>query len=247
MAIPLLCVLIFQTHMLNSWSSQASEAVNEATFKVNLWVSFKIARSAARYSALPSIKFCYKCLKLNYFRYGHHEIAHCIFKRLLGQVSTEHLYFWLQGLNNFSQAESLLSGSASLMSSTLMERLVMASKLYQEGLSVLKAATSPTCSLQFQYEFGRLRVDFLSACSQLVQACKTSQTAPAPAIAQAVAVATRDELQRCGRITHQLRKCVSDLKVVADAFAKLYQSSFDADKDSLVNLQLYTIYYIIII
>jgi len=218
MAIPLLCVLIFQTHMLNSWSSQASEAVNEATFKVNLWVSFKIARSAARY--------------------GHHEIAHCIFKRLLGQVSTEHLYFWLQGLNNFSQAESLLSGSASLMSSTLMERLVMASKLYQEGLSVLKAATSPTCSLQFQYEFGRLRVDFLSACSQLVQACKTSQTAPAPAIAQAVAVATRDELQRCGRITHQLRKCVSDLKVVADAFAKLYQSSFDADKDSLVNLQL---------
>jgi len=45
----LLCTLIFQTHILNMWSSQATEVVNEATFKVNLWVSFKIARSAARW------------------------------------------------------------------------------------------------------------------------------------------------------------------------------------------------------
>ena len=72
------------------------------------------------------------------YRYGHHEIAHSIFQRLLGQVSTEHLYFWLQGLSNFTKAESLLSGSVSIMSSTLMERLVMASKLYLEGLSLLK-------------------------------------------------------------------------------------------------------------
>lgn len=57
MAIPLLCILIFQTHMLSSWSSQATEAVNEATFKVNLWVSFKIARSAARYSTIYLVSF----------------------------------------------------------------------------------------------------------------------------------------------------------------------------------------------
>lgn len=93
--------------------------------------------------------------------------------------------------------------------------------------------------MQFQTEFGRLRVEFLWACSQLVQACKTLQTTPPPAIAHAVASATRDELQRCGRVTHQLRKCVKDLKMVADSFAKLYQSSFDADSDSLMNMQMY--------
>ena len=103
---------------------------------------------------------------------------------------------------------------------------------------MVQAASSPTYSLQFQTEFGRLRVEFLCACSQLVQACKTLQTAPPPAIAHAVAAATRDELQRCGRITQQLRKCVKDLRSVADQFAKLYQCSFDADADSLTNLQL---------
>ncbi|EFX77915.1 hypothetical protein DAPPUDRAFT_246940 [Daphnia pulex] len=84
-------------------------------------------------------------------------------------------------------------------------------------LSPLKAATSQTRVLQFQGEFGRLRVEFMSACSQLVQACRTLQTAPPSAIADAVAAATRDELQRCGRITHQLRKSVLVLRQVAEA------------------------------
>ncbi|EFX63167.1 hypothetical protein DAPPUDRAFT_335858, partial [Daphnia pulex] len=79
------------------------------------------------------------------------------------------------------------------------------------------AATSQTRVLQFQGEFGRLRVEFMSACSQLVQACRTLQTAPPSAIADAVAAATRDELQRCGRITHQLRKSVLVLRQVAEA------------------------------
>lgn len=158
----------------------------------------------------------------------------------MGHISTEHLYFWVQGLRDFTLAESHLSGSGpdGTASATLMERLVLAAKLYLQGLSSLKAATSPTRVLQFQAEYGRLRVEFLSACSQLVQACRTLQTAPPPAIAHAVAAATRDELQRCGRITHQLRKSVVALRQVAEAFSKLGQSAFDADPESLTNLQL---------
>ena len=160
--------------------------------------------------------------------------------RLLGHISTEHLYFWIKGLRDFTLAASHLSGSGpdGTTSASLMERLVLAGKLYLQGLSSLKAATSPSRILQFQAEFGRLRVEFLSACSQLVQACRTLQTAPPPAIAHAVAAATRDELQRCGRITHQLRKSVVALRQVADALSKLGQSAFDADQDSLTNLQL---------
>ena len=89
---------------------------------------------------------------LNYFyRYGHHSIAHRIFQRLLGHVSTEHLYFWLQGLHDFSLAESHLSSPTwNDETPTLMERLVLAGKLYLRGLSSLKAAANPTRCIQFQ-------------------------------------------------------------------------------------------------
>lgn len=48
LVIPLLCILMFQTHLMNSWSSQAKLVVNQAASRVSLWVSFKIARSATR-------------------------------------------------------------------------------------------------------------------------------------------------------------------------------------------------------
>lgn len=48
LAIPLLCVLMFQTHATHCWSQQASEVVHEAIFRVDLWVAFRIARSATR-------------------------------------------------------------------------------------------------------------------------------------------------------------------------------------------------------
>jgi integrator complex subunit 7 len=94
-------------------------------------------------------------------------------------------------LRDFTLAESHLScGTGSdAVAVSLIERLVLASKLYLQGLSSLKAATSPTRVLQFQGEFGRLRIEFMSACSQLVQACRTLQTAPPSAIAHAVAAA----------------------------------------------------------
>lgn len=71
-----------------------------------------------------------------------------------------------------------------------------------------------------------------------MQACRTLRSAPPPAIAAQLASATRDELQRCGRITQQLRKSVAVLRQTADALAKLAQSAFDADADSLTNLHL---------
>lgn len=115
---------------------------------------------------------------------------------------------------------------------------MLAGKLYLQGFSSLKAIANPSRIIQFQCEFGRLRVEFLTACSQLMQACRTLQTAPPPAIAAQLASSTRDELQRCGRITQQLRKSVTLLRQTADALAKLGQSAFDADSDSLTNLHL---------
>ena len=71
-------------------------------------------------------------------------MSYSILSRLLGHVSSEHLHFWLQGLRDFALAESHLSGSPRTVDSsngssrTLMDRLVLASKLYLQGLSSLK-------------------------------------------------------------------------------------------------------------
>ena len=48
LAIPLLCVLMFQTHASHCWSQQAVQVVNEAIYRVDLWTAFRIARSASR-------------------------------------------------------------------------------------------------------------------------------------------------------------------------------------------------------
>lgn len=54
LAIPLLCVLMFQTHASHCWSQQAIQIVNEAINRVDLWTAFRIARSASRYCILYS-------------------------------------------------------------------------------------------------------------------------------------------------------------------------------------------------
>ena len=61
--------------------------------------------------------------------------------RLLGHISTEHLYFWIKGLRDFTLAASHLSGSGpdGTTSASLMERLVLAGKLYLQGLSSVVA------------------------------------------------------------------------------------------------------------
>ena len=48
LAIPLLCVLLFQTQVGFSWSLECSQVVEQAVDKVDLWVVFRIGRSAAR-------------------------------------------------------------------------------------------------------------------------------------------------------------------------------------------------------
>ena len=49
--------------------------------------------------------------------------------------------------------------------------------------------------------------------SQLVSAATSLQTSPPPAIAAALALQSRDDLQRCGRVTGQLRAAVIHLQV----------------------------------
>ncbi|KAM7282548.1 hypothetical protein ISCGN_002695 [Ixodes scapularis] len=180
------------------------------------WSAYRVARQATRY--------------------GHFSTAAPLFASLANKVSSEHLHFWLVSLGELSKAEESLTSRRT--GADASQGLTAALTHYVRGVSALKAATTPGHSLQFQAEYVRLRCETVRAHGQLVQACACLRTAPPPAIAGSVATATRDELQKCGRVVAQLRKCSRDFRALADQYGVLYQTLFDADQGTLRNVQL---------
>ena len=71
-----------------------------------------------------------------------------------------------------------------------------------------QAASTPLSPLTFQCEFIKLRIDTLQALSQLICTCNSLKTSPPPAIATTIALTSGNDLQRCGRISLQV-KCWS--------------------------------------
>ncbi|KAJ9584574.1 hypothetical protein L9F63_021084, partial [Diploptera punctata] len=212
----MLCTLVFQTMAGYDWSIEAKRAVEGVIDKTYLWANYRIARSAARY--------------------GHHSIAASILSQLREQVSSEHFHFWLVSLEELSRGEAELLDFSKQPS--LVQRLSQAVAHYSKAVAALKAASTPLQSLQFQSEYTRLRAEFLQCLAQLVHTCHSLCTAPPPAVASAIAETTRDNLQRYGHITNQLRKCVKEFRSCGELYWKLYQSAFDADPASLANIQI---------
>ncbi|KYQ49464.1 Integrator complex subunit 7 [Trachymyrmex zeteki] len=218
----MLCTLLFQTVAGGyEWNSECLEAVNDVVRNVDGWAKYRIARSAARY--------------------GHHTIATEIFKGLKETVASEQLHFWLSGLELVTKAECCLmnktEGEDNMNKAEIVEKLNGAIARYASACASLKAASTPLRSLQFPSEYSKLRCEFLQSLAQLLHSCISLCTAPPPAIAVTVVIATKDDLQRYGRVTHQLRKSAQDLKNCAENYQKLYQSAFDADPESLANIR----------
>ncbi|GFY39151.1 integrator complex subunit 7 [Trichonephila inaurata madagascariensis] len=217
-AIGMVCTLLFQTSVDKPWLLQEDGALMNAIDSVDFWSSYRIGRQATRY--------------------GHHQFAIKIFSILCNRVSSEHLYFWLVSLSEISQAENCLMSKTVRSNQEIIESVSQAITHYMKAVSALKASTIPQHSLIFQCEYARLRSEVLGAHLQLQLACSCVKTSPPPAIAASVAAATRDELQKCGRVVMQIRKCSRDFKYLADQYGALYQSVFDADPKTLTNIQL---------
>ncbi|KAI1292120.1 Integrator complex subunit 7 [Halotydeus destructor] len=179
---------------------------------VDHWTCFKIARQS--------------------MRYGHHEFAFRVLDKLRDTLSSESSYFWITCLRNISQAEQLLSSSKS---DNQLNRVI---SLYIEACSMLRASVTATIPMTFQCEYLTLRYKLLQAHLQLRQSCRLLRTAPAPAIAAAVAQSTRDDLLKCGTIVVRMRKCAKDFRSLSDAYSSLFQSSFNADNQTLTHVQL---------
>ncbi|XP_034936157.1 integrator complex subunit 7 [Chelonus insularis] len=218
----MLCTLLFQIVAGGyEWNNECKEAIENVVKTVDGWAKYRIARGATRY--------------------GHHEIATQIFKSLKETVASEQLHFWLSGLELLTAAESFLAEENGMSDQEkkngIVKKLNGAISKYASACASLKAASTPLRSLQFACEYAKLRCEFLQALAQLLHSCRSLCTSPPPAIALSIVHATKDDFQRYGRITTQLRKSVQDFQTCADNYHKLYQSAFDADEGSLNNIR----------
>ncbi|XP_043278908.1 integrator complex subunit 7 [Venturia canescens] len=217
----MLCTLLFQMVAGGyEWNSECLEAIRRVIHSVDGWSKYRIARSAARY--------------------GHHDIATRLFKKLKEAVASEQLHFWLSGLELMTSAESYGDGAGETRAeqkAAILDTLNGAISRYASACASFKAASTPLRSLQFASEYAKLRCEFLQALGQLLHSCRSLCTSPPPAIAHSIVLSTKDDFQRYGRVTYQLRKSSQDLRTCADNYQKLYQSAFDADPGSLNNIR----------
>uniref|UniRef100_A0A1A8Q023 Integrator complex subunit 7 n=1 Tax=Nothobranchius rachovii TaxID=451742 RepID=A0A1A8Q023_9TELE len=184
----------------------------------NGWTVYRIARQASRM--------------------GCHEFSSELYQCLRTRVASEHFYFWLNSLKEFSQAEQCLSHVEDGDYSGAMSAIAEALRSYQKGIASLTAASTPLSPLTFQCEFIKLRIDTLQALSQLVCTCNSLKTSPPPAIAGTLAYTSGNDLQRCGRIAMQMKVCMEEFRGLAARYADLHQSLFDADYATLRNVEL---------
>lgn len=211
----LLATMLFQTQKGHSWSFDARDAIKMAMDRVDLWTAYRIGRSATRY--------------------GHYSIGAEVFQSASKGSSSEHYYFWLNGLTEICRGEALLND---VTNTDLVDRLNQAQNSILSGRTSINASTTQTQTQEFQSEYLRCRSEMLQSISQMVDSCRSLRTSPPPAIASTQAKQSHDDLQRCGRISQLLRQCVKDFSRVGTMFGELYETSFDADGDTLAQLHI---------
>ncbi|XP_055000364.1 integrator complex subunit 7 isoform X2 [Sorex araneus] len=200
-------------------SAEVKQVIKQQLESVsNGWTVYRIARQASRM--------------------GNHDMAQELYRSLLTQVASEHFYFWLHSLEEFSCAEHCLAGLREEDYRSALSCIAESLRFYHKGIASLTAASTPLNPLSFQCEFVKLRIDLLQAFSQLICTCNSLKTSPPPAIATTIAMTLGNDLQRCGRISNQMRQSMEEFRSLAARYGDLYQASFDADAASLRSLEL---------
>lgn len=203
----------------SSLSAEVKSVIKQQLDNVaNGWTVYRIARQASRM--------------------GCHDFSSELYQSLRTRVASEHFYFWLNSLKEFSQAEQCLSLIQDGDYSGAMSAIAEALRSYQKGMASLTAASTPLSPLSFQCDLMKLRLDTVQALCQLLCTCNSLKTSPPPAIATSQALTSGNQLQRCGRISLQMKVCMDEFRALAARYADLHQSSFDADFATLRNVEL---------
>jgi len=213
----LLLTTLIQTMRGHSWSNQCKQTFRCGTEIVDAWSQYKLVRTA--------------------MRYGEHSVGVKLSRQIKDKVYTDRNHHWLSSLELFTTAEEILC-SRDEGRKKEQDKMNAALNTFHRGLTTLRAASSPTTQLHFQIQFIRCRIWTVEALYQLVSAATSLQTSPPPAIAAALAQQSRDDLQRCGRVTSQLRNAVKELQKCARDWGSLAEASFDADLASLALIRI---------
>jgi len=72
---------------------------------------------------------------------GNHDMARELYQSLLTQVASEHFYFWLNSLKEFSHAEQCLTGLQEDNYSSALSCIAEALKSYHKGIASLTVST----------------------------------------------------------------------------------------------------------
>ncbi|XP_041351587.1 integrator complex subunit 7-like [Gigantopelta aegis] len=212
-----LCTLVYQAARGGKIPCEIHELVVTCAGHADHWVAYKMVRQA--------------------MRYGQYQIAGDIVKLLTQKVASEHLYYWLLGLNHVCSAEARLRQTRE-DNSNLLQCVSESLELYQKGLASLRAGCTPIFPLKFQCSYVELRISLLQVHSQLILACNTLRTSPPPAIATALASNNGQEGTRLSGIIKQLEKTLELYEEVSHKISEVYWSSFDADCQSLHNVDI---------
>uniref|UniRef100_UPI00358F2660 integrator complex subunit 7 n=1 Tax=Myxine glutinosa TaxID=7769 RepID=UPI00358F2660 len=218
---PLLVVLASAIFMANQkvQSMEVKRIIVEPLDNTGGWTVYRIARQASRM--------------------GSHEVAAAIYANLRAHVASEHLYFWLNGLQELAQGEQALKKLSGEPPANCLSCLAEALVSCQRGMASLTAASTPQSPLNFQCEYAKLRIDTLQAFSQLFATCNSLRSNPPPAIAAALALNASSDLDSCTRIAGQMKQCIEEYQGLVRRYCELYQSAFDADPGSLRNIKLH--------
>jgi len=210
-----MCTLLFQAGCQRAISGPTHGTVMACVSRAGNWEAYKVARQAMRYCQ--------------------YQVAHDILKSLNVKVVTEQIHFWLLGLQHACAAEHRL---AELKGDGpgLVAGLGEAVQMFVKSHVALKAASSPSLPLEFPWGYVQLRLRTLGAHHLLLVACTSFRTKPPPAIAMAVASSSGQEGTRWAQVVSQLEKCLKEYKEASALASTIYRSAFDADADSLTNI-----------
>ncbi|KAH9421843.1 Integrator complex subunit 7 [Dermatophagoides pteronyssinus] len=233
-----LLIIFFQLKNGSVIMEKESVILLDSLSKYNAWVCYKIVRAA--------------------MRYGHHNFATQLLNKIKPSTeSIEQCYFWINSLLQITEAEASLINedlirlksdeflSVNYNCEQLEHGLLKCISTYTQGLTNLKASVSNVKPMQFQCEFVRLRLKYLQAHKHFRQCCQMIQSSPCPisliSNGNQTAQSTNcwsDDLLRNGRIVTSLQKCSQEFRRISDSYSALYQSSFDADPNTLSYIQL---------
>ncbi|BFZ07532.1 hypothetical protein BsWGS_10571 [Bradybaena similaris] len=210
-----MCTLLFQAGCQKPMSGPIHGQVVACISRASPWVAYKVARQAMRYCQ--------------------YQVAYDILSSLNLKAVTEHVHYWLLGLQHACSAENHLK-QVKGDNSDLVACIADAVEMYVKSHVTLKAAGTPTNPLEFSCAYVNLRRHILETHHLLLLSCLSFSAKPPPAISTALALTNEQEGMRWTHVVQQLEKCLKEYNEASLLASTLYKSAFDADPGSLLNI-----------